>query len=111
MVLKLREVAFASHWLLLCSVLAASSLTGVTRTFSTPTGLYMLNFTMVKRRPWGALLTVAILYYTWRIDLSPNGDSIKTATVFASLYWITVLVAYFFPGSLPLSRQGIVIWH
>ena len=26
-------------------------------------------------------MTVAIFYYTWRTDLSPNGDSIKTATV------------------------------
>lgn len=53
----------------------------------------------------GAFLTVAILYYTWRTDPSPNGDSVKTATVFASLYWVTALVAYFFPGSLAIDPE------
>jgi hypothetical protein len=51
------------------------------------------------------LLTIAILYYTWRIDLSPNGDSDKTATVFVSLYWVTALVAYFFSGSLAIDPE------
>lgn len=54
---------------------------------------------------YGALLTVAILHYTWRIDLNPNGDSIKRATVFASLYWIAALVDYFLPGSLTIDPE------
>jgi hypothetical protein len=53
----------------------------------------------------GAMLSLATLYYTWRIDVSPDGDSIKTATVFASLYWITALAAWFFPGSLAVDPE------
>ncbi len=52
-----------------------------------------------------AFLTIATFYYTWRIDPSPSNDSIKTATVFASLYWVTALAAYFFPGSLAVDPE------
>ncbi len=54
----------------------------------------------------GVCLSILILYYTWRTDPSlAKGDSIKTATVLASLYWLTGLAAWFFPGSLAVDPE------
>ncbi|KAL6249659.1 hypothetical protein RBB50_003514 [Rhinocladiella similis] len=76
----------------------------------------------------GASLTLGILYYTWRIpgrhhlgpstsqgvaDTSTNTnterelekESIKTATVLGSLYFVTGLAAWFFPGSLAVDPE------
>ena len=55
----------------------------------------------------GAALGLATLYYTWRDGSQARGDegkaveadSLTTAAVFGSLYWITGLSAIFYPGS------------
>lgn len=59
----------------------------------------------------GVCLSLATLYYTYRIpyhlsDRVPGsatfamaGDSIFTAAIFGSLYWVTGLSAILYPGS------------
>ena len=55
----------------------------------------------------GAALGLATLYYTWRDASQGRGgeakaaeaDSLLTAAIFGSLYWITGLSAIFYPGS------------
>lgn len=54
----------------------------------------------------GVGLALATLYYTWREDPIPkSGDSVRVATVFASLYWVTGLAAWFFPGALAVDPE------
>jgi hypothetical protein len=53
----------------------------------------------------GALLGLATLYYTWRSDLRPGTDSIKTAAIFSSLYYIAGISAFFYPGSLAVDPE------
>ncbi|KIW50355.1 hypothetical protein PV05_11951 [Exophiala xenobiotica] len=70
----------------------------------------------------GATLSLATLYYTWRglghgrsrddrrdLDagacLELEKESIKTATLFGSLYWVTAIAAWFFPGSLAVDPE------
>ena len=54
----------------------------------------------------GVCLSMAILYYTWRRDPeTDDGDSIKVATVFASLYWVSGIAAWFFPGALAVDPE------
>lgn len=48
----------------------------------------------------GLCLALATLYYTYRpVAEDAAADSILTATVFGSLYWITGLSAILYPGS------------
>lgn len=53
----------------------------------------------------GALLGLATLYYTWRSDPAPHTDSIKTAAIFCSLYYIAAISAVFYPGSLAVDPE------
>ncbi|KAK5197566.1 hypothetical protein LTR99_007936 [Exophiala xenobiotica] len=76
----------------------------------------------------GAALSLATLYYTWRgyghgrgrgrddlpdlqedatarLDLELQRESIKTATLFGSLYWVTAMAAWFFPGALAVDPE------
>lgn len=53
----------------------------------------------------GALLGLATLYYTWRSDATSSIESIKTAAIFASLYYISGLSAAFYPGSLAIDPE------
>lgn len=52
-----------------------------------------------------AILCVATIYYTWRPDSSPNADSVRTAAIMGSMYWIAGLSAYFYPGTLPVDPE------
>lgn len=51
----------------------------------------------------GLLLGLATLYYLFRSSSSRaiERESLHTATLFASLYWVTQLSAVLYPGSLP----------
>ena len=53
----------------------------------------------------GALLGLATLYYTWRSDPTRGTDSIKTAAIFSSLYYIAAVSALFYPGSLAVDPE------
>jgi len=53
----------------------------------------------------GALLSLVTLYYTWRPDHTSNSDSIRTAAIIGSLYWISGISAYFYPGSLAIDPE------
>jgi hypothetical protein len=53
----------------------------------------------------GALLGLAMLYYTWRSDPAPSGESIKTAAIFSSLYYISGISAIFYPGALAMDPE------
>jgi hypothetical protein len=53
----------------------------------------------------GALLGLATLYYTWRSDPARGTDSIKTAAIFSSLYYIAAISALFYPGSLAVDPE------
>src|SRR5947209_2027284 len=53
----------------------------------------------------GALLGLATLYYTWRSHPAPGTDSIKTAAIFSSLYYIAGISAIFYPGSLAVDPE------
>jgi hypothetical protein len=61
----------------------------------------------------GMLLGLATLYYTWREDPTPKsgakdgreGDSVRVATIFASLYYVAGLAAWFFPGALAVDPE------
>jgi hypothetical protein len=53
----------------------------------------------------GALLGLATLYYTWRSGPAPRTDSIKTAAIFSSLYYIAGISAIFYPGSLAVDPE------
>ncbi|KAG2177033.1 hypothetical protein INT43_007687 [Umbelopsis isabellina] len=49
----------------------------------------------------GVCLSLATLYYTWRSASSNLAarDSLRTAAVFASIYWLTGLSAILYPGT------------
>jgi hypothetical protein len=53
----------------------------------------------------GTLLGLATLYYTWRSDPARGTDSIKTAAIFSSLYYIAAISAIFYPGSLAVDPE------
>ena len=55
----------------------------------------------------GACLALGTLYYTHRTVASPAeaADSILTATIFGSLYWITGLSAILYPGSKGIDPE------
>jgi hypothetical protein len=53
----------------------------------------------------GALLGLATLYYTWRSDPARGTDSIKTAAIISSLYYIAAVSALFYPGSLAVDPE------
>jgi len=53
----------------------------------------------------GVLLGLATLYYTWRSEPAPHADSIKTAAIFSSLYYIAGISAVFYPGSLAVDPE------
>ena len=53
----------------------------------------------------GALLGLATLYFTWRSDAASSRDSIKTASIFASLFYISGISAAFYPGSLAIDPE------
>jgi len=46
----------------------------------------------------GMGLGLAMAYYTWRATAAPK-DSMFTAAIFGSLYWIAGLSAILYPGS------------
>jgi hypothetical protein len=48
----------------------------------------------------GALLGLATLYYTWQSDSASRRESIETAAIFSSLYYISGISAVFYPGAL-----------
>ena len=50
----------------------------------------------------GLCLGLACVYYTWR---DSTADSAITAMVFGSLYYVTGLAAWFFPGTLPMDPE------
>ncbi|KAJ2957916.1 hypothetical protein NQZ79_g6446 [Umbelopsis isabellina] len=49
----------------------------------------------------GVCLALATLYYTWRSTSSKSAerDSLKTASIFASVYYISGLSAILYPGT------------
>lgn len=53
----------------------------------------------------GALLGLATLYYAWRPDPAPGRESIKTAAIFSSLYYISGISAVFYPGALAIDPE------
>jgi hypothetical protein len=53
----------------------------------------------------GVLLGLATLYYTWRSDPARGTDSIKTAAIISSLYYIAAVSALFYPGSLAVDPE------
>jgi len=53
----------------------------------------------------GPLLSLPMLYYTWRPQSDSNIDSTRTAAVLGSIYWISGIAAYFFPGSLAVDPE------
>lgn len=52
----------------------------------------------------GLTLGLSTLYYLYR-PAGVNKESLNTATWLASMYWITQLMAWFFPGSLPKDPE------
>jgi len=54
----------------------------------------------------GVGLALATLYYTWRTTpVIAAKDSLFTATVFSSLYWITGLSAILYPGAKGMDPE------
>ena len=53
----------------------------------------------------GALLGLATLYYTWRPGSASRNESIKTAAIFSSIYYISGLSASFYPGALAIDPE------
>lgn len=53
----------------------------------------------------GALLGLATLYYTWRPDPALGRESIKTAAIFSSLYYISGISAAFYPGASAIDPE------
>ncbi|KAK5257511.1 hypothetical protein BJ546DRAFT_348909 [Cryomyces antarcticus] len=47
----------------------------------------------------GVFLGLSTLYYTWRTPATP--DSLFTATMLATAYYITQLSSWFYPGAKP----------
>ncbi|KAK5012656.1 hypothetical protein LTR39_004039 [Cryomyces antarcticus] len=47
----------------------------------------------------GVFLGLSTLYYTWRTPATP--DTLFTATVLATAYYITQLSSWFYPGAKP----------
>ena len=51
-------------------------------------------------------LGLATLYYTWRsVPPSAKKDSLFTATIFASLYWVTGMSAILYPGAKGMDPE------
>ncbi|KAI9878308.1 MAG: hypothetical protein M1830_001289 [Pleopsidium flavum] len=54
----------------------------------------------------GACLSLATLYYTYRrVPEAAATDSIFTAAIFGSLYWLTALSAILYPGSKAIDPE------
>lgn len=55
----------------------------------------------------GVCLSLATMYYLYRPvpNAAARKDSIMTATVFASLYWVTGLSAILYPGSKGMDPE------
>jgi len=54
---------------------------------------------------FGPLLALPMLYYTWRSSPTAKLDSIRTAAIFGSIYWLAGLSAWFYPGSLAVDPE------
>lgn len=57
----------------------------------------------------GALLGLLTLVYTWGDAAPPlRRERLRFAVVLASLYWVTQLMAWFYPGALAVDPPGDV---
>lgn len=48
---------------------------------------------------------LATLYYTWRSDPAQKRESLNTAAVLSSLYYISGISAVFYPGALAVDPE------
>lgn len=55
----------------------------------------------------GLLLSLAMFHFTWRSDpgAAASVDSARTAAIFGSIYWLSGLSAWFYPGSLAVDKE------
>ena len=53
----------------------------------------------------GVLLSAAMIYFAWRKDPAGTNDSLRTAAIFGSLYWISGLSAALYPGAKGLDPE------
>jgi len=52
----------------------------------------------------GLCLGLLALYYTWRSTPMP-GDSLKTAAIMNTVYWVTALSGILYPGALAVDPE------